>query len=96
MMRRVTRRAKDGRLEVKRLGGAAKRPARLSLYAADGADRILRPNLAADEARKKRHRNDDQPKQHGVPLRKFFYMPSAMNDRDFVVLTRVAVVSFVS
>ena len=34
------------------------------LYAADRADRLLRRGLAAGEARKKRHRNDDQPMQH--------------------------------
>jgi hypothetical protein len=43
---------KDGRPEGKRLGRAAMRSARLSLDAADGADRLLRCSLAAGEGGK--------------------------------------------
>jgi hypothetical protein len=63
---------KDGRVEAERPCGAATRSARLPLYAADRADRLLRlrRGLTAGEARKKRHRNDDQPTQHGgLPVR---------------------------
>src|SRR5262249_22793394 len=55
---------KDGRVEAQRLCGAATRCARLSLYPADRTDRLLPRGLTAGEARKKRHRNDDQPIQH--------------------------------
>src|SRR5262249_17067586 len=48
------------RVEAERPCSAAKHSARLSLYAADRADRIPGRDLITGEARKKRHRNDDQ------------------------------------
>ena len=50
---------KHGCVAAEHSCSAATRSARLSLYAANRADRLLRRGLTADAARKKRHRNDD-------------------------------------
>ena len=61
--RRVTGRhdlvEKTDELRPSARGGATTRSARLPLYAADRADRLLRRDLITGEARKKRHRNDE-------------------------------------
>jgi hypothetical protein len=55
---------KHRRIEAKRTCGAAMRPAGLSLYSADSADRLLTRDLTAGEATKKSDRYRDRPIQH--------------------------------